>query len=84
MNNNEILNKIFSTEPLTDELYREEGEKEMNGEGLYAIDMGGIVDMYGREGLFKVVRYCRENGLAPIYKAIPGACDGGTLTFEEQ
>jgi hypothetical protein len=83
MNNKELLTKILNTEPLTDEVFREEGEKEMKREGLYATDLGGIVDVFGLEGLFKIVRYCRDNGLIPKHEAMPDANDGGTVTFKK-
>jgi hypothetical protein len=84
MNTDEIFSKIFNTVPLTDELFRKEVDREDREEGLYASDLSGIVGVFGRDGFYKIVRYCRENGLRPIFKAMPHANDGGTLTFEEQ
>ena len=43
---------------------------EDRGEGLYATDLGGVLNIFGREGLYKIVRYCHENGLKPKYEAI--------------
>jgi hypothetical protein len=83
MNNDQVLIEALSA-GLTDEQYHEEFEREDNEEGLYATDLSGIVDVFGRDGLYKIVRYCREHGLRPRFKSLPGMNDGGTLTFSPE
>lgn len=81
MNNAEILDKALSYQ-FTREQLMIENQLMIKEEGLYSLDFGGMVNIYGMTGMFQIIHYCRENNLKPFFIPLePPALDGGEIIF---